>query len=116
MNRPLLSHALAGLAGAMLVVLLGLASGPQAAPPPAPQPPPPGGDEVVRLLRSIDQKLDSRLVENPATVGQAVHRVGFIVEQISREMRDLAGSTRGLASDTRRIADDVGTIKHRMRN
>jgi hypothetical protein len=107
MTRPGFSHVVAGLAGALLVVLLGFASGPQA--PAAPQAPPSSSDEVVRLLRSIDQKLDSRLVENPVTVGQAVHRVGFIAENLGKDMTQLL-------ADTRKIVSDVSTIKSRVRN
>ena len=66
-------------------------------------------DEVVRLLRSIDQKLDSRLVETPATVGQAVHRVGFIAENLGKDMR-------ALLADTRRLVGGVDTIKSRTRH
>jgi hypothetical protein len=107
MARPGFSHVVAGLSGALLVVLLGFTSGPQA---PATAPVPPlAGDEVVRLLRSIDQKLDSRLVENPATVGQAVHRVGFIAENLGKDMRQLL-------ADTRQLVSDVSTIKSRVRN
>ncbi len=107
MNRSGPSHLLAALAGASLVVLLGLASGPQATPSGAANTA--SNDEVVRLLRSIDQKLDSRLVETPATVGQAVHRVGFIAENLGKDMR-------ALLADTRRLVGDVDTIKSRTRH
>lgn len=98
---------MAGLAGASLVVLLGFAGGPQATPPGAANTA--SNDEVVRLLRSIDQKLDSRLVETPATVGQAVHRVGLIAENLGKDMR-------ALLADTRRLVADVDTIKSRTRH
>ncbi len=107
MNRPGISHVLAGLAGASLVVLLGFASGPQATPSGAANTA--SNDEVVRLLRSIDQKLDSRLVETPATVGQAVHRVGFIAGNPGKDMR-------ALLADTRRLVGDIDTTKSRARH
>lgn len=110
MQRAMISHLLAGVAGATCVLLFGFASAPptpaqDAAAPPAVAIP---GDEVVRLLRSIDQKLDSRLVENPSTVGQAVHRLGFIAENLGKDMKSLL-------ADLKRVSDDVHFMRNRVR-
>ncbi len=107
MNHASISHAISGLAGASLVVLLGLARAPQT--PPVTTTSAASPDEVVLLLRSIDQKLDSRLVATPATIGQAVHRVGFIAESLDKDMKQLL-------TDTRKLVSDVGSIQSRSRN
>lgn len=116
MTSPTVHTAVAAATGGLVTVAilasLGLAprQAPQSPPPVAPGTGPASGNaQLVDLLRSIDGKLDSKLVETPTTAGEALHRIGFVLESSSKTLdRDLDRIGRELQA----LQHEVAGVRH----
>lgn len=101
-----------GLVTVAILASLGLKprQAPQSPPPVAPGTGPASGNaQLVDLLRSIDGKLDSKLVETPTTAGEALHRIGFVLESSSKTLdRDLDRIGRELQA----LQHEVAGVRH----